>query len=169
MESKDGRVICFVIPLVWSFLSLIQVRRPAVQLRQDKLGEFDIHGSYFSVSDPVLFLIFSSAHRNLEIMYLLSARRCWKTRRSAPHNSRSTSRTPRTRCTRRAWTRFVVLVDSNNMLTDHNQTITVFCHFLLAMVLHPEVFAKAQKEIDSVVGNDRLPTFSDRASLPYGT
>ncbi|KAJ7143734.1 cytochrome P450 [Mycena epipterygia] len=46
-------------------------------------------------------------------------------------------------------------------------TITVFCHFLLAMVLHPEVFAKAQKEIDSVVGNDRLPTFSDRASLPY--
>jgi hypothetical protein len=49
------------------------------------------------------------------------------------------------------------------------QTITTFCHFLLAMVLHPEVFAKAQKEIDSVVGTDRLPSFSDRASLPYGT
>ncbi|KAJ6629355.1 cytochrome P450 [Mycena sp. CBHHK59/15] len=46
-------------------------------------------------------------------------------------------------------------------------TITVFCHFLLAMVLHPEAFAKAQKEIDAVVGADRLPTFSDRASLPY--
>ncbi|KAJ7803147.1 cytochrome P450 [Mycena olivaceomarginata] len=46
-------------------------------------------------------------------------------------------------------------------------TITVFCHFLLAMVLHPEVLAKAQKEIDTVVGRDRLPTFSDRASLPF--
>jgi len=46
-------------------------------------------------------------------------------------------------------------------------TITVFCHFLLAMVLHPEVLARAQKEIDSVVGSDRLPTFSDRASLPF--
>ncbi|KAJ7171125.1 cytochrome P450 [Mycena filopes] len=46
-------------------------------------------------------------------------------------------------------------------------TITVFCHFLLAMVLHPEVLAKVQKEIDSVVGTDRLPTFSDRAMLPF--
>ncbi|KAF7324964.1 Cytochrome P450 [Mycena kentingensis (nom. inval.)] len=46
-------------------------------------------------------------------------------------------------------------------------TITVFCHFLLAMILHPEALAKAQAEIDSVVGQDRLPTFSDRASLPY--
>ncbi|KAK7052512.1 cytochrome P450 [Favolaschia claudopus] len=46
-------------------------------------------------------------------------------------------------------------------------TITVFCHFLLAMVLHPAALAKAQKEIDSVVGHDRLPTFSDRASLPF--
>ncbi|KAF8169142.1 cytochrome P450 [Mycena galopus ATCC 62051] len=46
-------------------------------------------------------------------------------------------------------------------------TITVFCHFLLAMVLYPEVLAKAQKEIDSVVGRDRLPTFSDRSSLPF--
>ncbi|KAJ7062124.1 cytochrome P450 [Mycena amicta] len=46
-------------------------------------------------------------------------------------------------------------------------TITVFCHFLLAMLLHPEVLAKAQQEIDTVVGRDRLPTFADRASLPY--
>jgi len=46
-------------------------------------------------------------------------------------------------------------------------TITAFCHFLLAMVLHPEALAKAQMEVDSVVGRDRLPTFSDRASLPF--
>ncbi|KAJ7080613.1 cytochrome P450 [Mycena belliarum] len=46
-------------------------------------------------------------------------------------------------------------------------TITLFCQFLLAMVLHPEVLAKAQKEIDSVIGPERLPKLSDRASLPY--
>ncbi|KAJ7154117.1 cytochrome P450 [Mycena filopes] len=46
-------------------------------------------------------------------------------------------------------------------------TITMFSHFLLAMVLHPEVLAAAQKELDSVVGTDRLPTFCDRASLPF--
>lgn len=39
--------------------------------------------------------------------------------------------------------------------------------FFLAMVEHPEVVAKAQKELDSVVGNDRLPTFADRKDLPY--
>lgn len=47
------------------------------------------------------------------------------------------------------------------------QTITVVQHFLLAMITHPEVFKKAQKEIDSVVGTDRLPTFEDRRDLPY--
>ncbi|KAG6915061.1 hypothetical protein DXG01_013668 [Tephrocybe rancida] len=39
--------------------------------------------------------------------------------------------------------------------------------FFLAMALHPEVAKKAQAEIDAVVGNDRLPTFEDRAQLPY--
>ncbi|KAJ7651442.1 cytochrome P450 [Mycena rosella] len=45
--------------------------------------------------------------------------------------------------------------------------ITSFCHFLLAMMLHPEILEKAQKELDSVLGPDRLPTFSDRPSLPF--
>lgn len=40
-------------------------------------------------------------------------------------------------------------------------------HFLLAMLLHPEVLEKVQHEIDTVVGSERLPTFSDRPSLPY--
>lgn len=35
------------------------------------------------------------------------------------------------------------------------------------MIQHPEILQKAQKELDSVVGNSRLPTFSDRANLPY--
>ncbi|KAG2336897.1 cytochrome P450 [Suillus weaverae] len=39
--------------------------------------------------------------------------------------------------------------------------------FALAMVLYPDVQKRAQAEIDSVVGRDRLPTFEDRASLPY--
>ena len=39
--------------------------------------------------------------------------------------------------------------------------------FFLAMALHPEVQKKAQAELDAVVGTDRLPGFSDRASLPY--
>ncbi|KAJ8584973.1 cytochrome P450 [Rhizopogon salebrosus TDB-379] len=39
--------------------------------------------------------------------------------------------------------------------------------FLLAMLLYPEVQAKAQADIDRVVGKDRLPDFNDRPLLPY--
>ena len=39
--------------------------------------------------------------------------------------------------------------------------------FVLAMLLFPEAQAKAQQEIDAVVGPNRLPTFEDRANLPY--
>ncbi|KAF8197715.1 cytochrome P450 [Mycena galopus ATCC 62051] len=39
--------------------------------------------------------------------------------------------------------------------------------FILAMVLFPQVQAAAQKELDKVVGNDRLPDISDRSQLPY--
>lgn len=39
--------------------------------------------------------------------------------------------------------------------------------FVLAMVLYPDVQKCAQAEIDSVIGNDRLPLFEDRESLPY--
>lgn len=35
------------------------------------------------------------------------------------------------------------------------------------MAMHKDVQAKAQNELDSVVGPDRLPTFADRESLPY--
>jgi hypothetical protein len=35
------------------------------------------------------------------------------------------------------------------------------------MAVYPEKQAKAQAEIDKVVGNDRLPQVSDRESLPY--
>jgi len=66
------------------------------------------------------------------------------------------------------------------------QTDAAVIVFLLAMVLHPEVQIKvcasheyappfylkpvicqAQEEIDRVVGDSRLPDFSDRKMLPY--
>ena len=37
----------------------------------------------------------------------------------------------------------------------------------LAMALYPEVQKKAQAEIDTVIGPNRLPDFHDRPSLPY--
>ena len=39
--------------------------------------------------------------------------------------------------------------------------------FFLAMTLYPDVQKKAQKELDVVLGMDRLPDFADRESLPY--
>ncbi|KAG8750185.1 hypothetical protein FRC12_013028 [Ceratobasidium sp. 428] len=39
--------------------------------------------------------------------------------------------------------------------------------FALAMVMFPEAQAKAQKEIDSVIGTDRLPNISDQHDLVY--
>ena len=39
--------------------------------------------------------------------------------------------------------------------------------FILAMVLHPEVYRKVQAEMDRVVGPERLPDFEDREQLPY--
>ncbi|KAF7342919.1 O-methylsterigmatocystin oxidoreductase [Mycena sanguinolenta] len=46
-------------------------------------------------------------------------------------------------------------------------TWTTLTVFVLAMVLHPEVQAKAQEEIDSVIGDIRLPEFRDREDLPF--
>jgi len=45
--------------------------------------------------------------------------------------------------------------------------MTVLTTFVLAMVLHPEVYKKAQAEIDRVIVDSRLPDFEDRHSLPY--
>lgn len=37
----------------------------------------------------------------------------------------------------------------------------------MAMAMHPDVQAKAQAELDAVVGPNRLPEHSDRDALPY--
>jgi len=39
--------------------------------------------------------------------------------------------------------------------------------FLLAMITHPEIQAKAQAELDRETGGDRLPTLADRKNVPY--
>lgn len=39
--------------------------------------------------------------------------------------------------------------------------------FILAMLMHPQIQAKAQNELDSVVGEGHLPSFDDENSLPY--
>ena len=35
------------------------------------------------------------------------------------------------------------------------------------MTIYPDILAKAQAEVDAVVGRERLPAFEDRGSLPY--
>ncbi|RPD61592.1 cytochrome P450 [Lentinus tigrinus ALCF2SS1-6] len=47
--------------------------------------------------------------------------------------------------------------------TTHVTLLALF----LAMTMHPEVVKKAQAELDTVVGPDRLPDFSDQESLVY--
>ncbi|KAJ6490055.1 cytochrome P450 [Mycena sanguinolenta] len=39
--------------------------------------------------------------------------------------------------------------------------------FILACILYPEWIPRAQREIDAIVGEDRLPSFKDRPRLPY--
>ena len=39
--------------------------------------------------------------------------------------------------------------------------------FIACMLVNPEVQRRGQAEIDRVVGQDRLPDFTDRDSLPY--
>ncbi|KAG2038735.1 cytochrome P450 [Suillus americanus] len=53
------------------------------------------------------------------------------------------------------------------IIGSYETTTSTLVTFTLAMVLYPDVQRRAQAEIESVVGGDRLPTFEDRASLPY--
>jgi hypothetical protein len=39
--------------------------------------------------------------------------------------------------------------------------------FFVAMIIWPDIQKKAQDELDSVIGRDRLPTFVDRPRLPF--
>lgn len=48
-----------------------------------------------------------------------------------------------------------------------SQAVSVTMTFFLAMSLYPKVQAKAQNEIDQIIGTNRLPSYKDRDSLPY--
>ncbi|KAJ7091816.1 cytochrome P450 [Mycena epipterygia] len=39
--------------------------------------------------------------------------------------------------------------------------------FILACILYPQWIPRGQREIDAIVGEDRLPSFKDRPRLPY--
>ncbi|KIJ12558.1 hypothetical protein PAXINDRAFT_14638 [Paxillus involutus ATCC 200175] len=52
-------------------------------------------------------------------------------------------------------------------LASAETTSSSLANFTLAMVENPHVWKRAQAEIDSVIGMDRLPEFDDRPSLPY--
>jgi Cytochrome P450 len=47
------------------------------------------------------------------------------------------------------------------------KTAPLMDFFFLALTLFPQVQRRAQAELDTVVGRDRLPTFDDRQRLPY--
>lgn len=47
------------------------------------------------------------------------------------------------------------------------QTVSVMTTFFLLMMLYPHTQARAQEEIDRVIGKSRLPNVGDRNDLPY--
>jgi cytochrome P450 len=47
------------------------------------------------------------------------------------------------------------------------QTALTIIAFFRVLVLYPEVQKRAQKELDAVTGNLRLPDYADRPRLPY--
>ncbi|KAF8523563.1 hypothetical protein JB92DRAFT_2883960 [Gautieria morchelliformis] len=48
-----------------------------------------------------------------------------------------------------------------------SQIFVAFHMFHVAMACYPDVQRKAQKELDEVIGPDRLPELGDREKLPY--
>ncbi|EIN04665.1 cytochrome P450 [Punctularia strigosozonata HHB-11173 SS5] len=52
-------------------------------------------------------------------------------------------------------------------LAGADTTISAMETFILAMAMHPDLQKRAQQEIDSVVGPNRLPEFADFEQLPF--
>lgn len=58
---------------------------------------------------------------------------------------------------------------SSELAAGADSTGAAMVVFILAMVLNPDIQAKAQAEIDQVLEHRRLPEFSDQVLLPYVT
>ncbi|KAH6891595.1 cytochrome P450 [Coprinopsis sp. MPI-PUGE-AT-0042] len=52
-------------------------------------------------------------------------------------------------------------------LAGADTTVSTALSVMLALTMYPDVQRKAQEQVDSVVGQDRLPVFSDFEKLPY--
>ncbi|KAH9039868.1 cytochrome P450, partial [Lactarius pseudohatsudake] len=59
------------------------------------------------------------------------------------------------------------ILPGNMYLGGADTTVAALQTFFLAMALYPEVQRAAQAEIDAVLGDSRLPDFSDEDKLPY--
>src|SRR5579863_5138307 len=52
-------------------------------------------------------------------------------------------------------------------LSTIHQTVAALMSLLVAVLLSPDIQKKAQDQLDSVTGRERLPTFEDRPKLPF--
>ncbi|KAF7372776.1 Steroid 17-alpha-hydroxylase/17,20 lyase [Mycena sanguinolenta] len=57
--------------------------------------------------------------------------------------------------------------DQRRLVRQVVTTATSMHTFILACILYPEWIPRVQREIDAIVGEDRLPSFKDRPRLPY--
>ncbi|KAF8877180.1 cytochrome P450 [Infundibulicybe gibba] len=74
------------------------------------------------------------------------------------------------RITKETAAAFFVVQNQNSrncLLGGSDTTVSAINTFILAMTCYPEAQKKAQQEIDRVIGQSRLPEFSDEHSLPY--
>lgn len=60
----------------------------------------------------------------------------------------------------------ILAVNWNCCAAGADTTVSALSTFFLAMVTYPEVFKKAQQEVDSI-SEGRLPVHDDMASMPY--
>ncbi|KAF7368118.1 Cytochrome P450 2B19 [Mycena sanguinolenta] len=57
--------------------------------------------------------------------------------------------------------------DQRRLMVQFAETAISMHTFILACILYPEWIPRAQREIDAIVGEDRLPSFKDRPHLPF--
>jgi len=63
----------------------------------------------------------------------------------------------------------VINTTGTTYLAASDTTTSTLLTFVLAMLMYPEVQKMAQKELDGIVGRDRLPEMEDRDALPFIT